>query len=302
VEIMMEKQFVSFDWVIKYMLRDKTNYVIVEGFLSELLKQEIKIQEILESEGNKETAVDKYNRVDVLVKNQAGELIIIELQYEAEIDYFQRILYGISKLISEYINEGEAYSNVKKIISVSLVYFDLGLGDDYLYHGTTTFRGMRCGDTLRLSAHQKQFYQFEEIANIYPEYYLIKIEKFTDKMVDQLDEWVYFLKNEKILDSFTAQGLHEAKNKLDVLKLPEEERKAYKAYMENLRYKRSMEETQRWDGYMEGYQKGQEVTSYAKSIEFAKKLLNSSMNLDDKSISDLTVLDLEIVKKLREEQ
>jgi len=160
---MIKKQFVGFDWVIKYMLRDKTNYVIVEGFLSELLKQEIKIQEILESEGNKETAVDKYNRVDVLVKNQAGELIIIELQYEAEIDYFQRILYGISKLISEYINEGEAYSNVKKIISVSLVYFDLGLGDDYLYHGTTTFRGMRCGDTLRLSAHQKQFYQFEEM-------------------------------------------------------------------------------------------------------------------------------------------
>jgi predicted transposase/invertase (TIGR01784 family) len=306
VEIMMEKQFVSFDWVIKYMLRDKTNYVIVEGFLSELLKQEIKIQEILESEGNKETAVDKYNRVDVLVKNQAGELIIIELQYEAEIDYFQRILYGISKLISEYINEGEAYSNVKKIISVSLVYFDLGLGDDYLYHGTTTFRGMRCGDTLRLSAHQKQFYQFEEIANIYPEYYLIKIEKFTDKMVDQLDEWVYFLKNEKILDSFTAQGLHEAKNKLDVLKLPEEERKAYKAYMENLRYKRSMEETQRWDGYMEGYQKGQEL-GYQKgqeitSYEFVNKLLNSSMNLDDKSISDLTALDLEIVKKRREEQ
>lgn len=303
---MIKKQFVGFDWVIKYMLRDKTNYVIVEGFLSELLKQEIKIQEILESEGNKETAVDKYNRVDVLVKNQAGELIIIELQYEAEIDYFQRILYGISKLISEYINEGEAYSNVKKIISVSLVYFDLGLGDDYLYHGTTTFRGMRCGDTLRLSAHQKQFYQFEEIANIYPEYYLIKIEKFTDKMVDQLDEWIYFLKNEKILDSFTAQGLHEAKKKLDVLKLPEEERKAYKAYMENLRYKRSMEETQRWDGYMEGYQKGQEL-GYQKgeeitSYEFAKKLLNSSMNLDDKSISDLTGLDLEIVKKLREEQ
>jgi len=129
-------------------------------------------------------------------------------------------------------------------------------------------------------------------------------------MVDQLDEWIYFLKNEKILDSFTAQGLHEAKKKLDVLKLPEEERKAYKAYMENLRYRRSMEETQRWDGYMEGYQKGQElgyqkgqeITSYAKSIEFAKKLLNSSMNLDDKSISDLTGLDLEIVKKRREEQ
>jgi len=288
----MKKQFVSFDWVIKYMLRDKSNYVIVEGFLSELLKQDIKIQEILESEGNKESSIDKYNRVDVLVKNQAGELIIIELQYEAEIDYFQRILYGTSKLITEYINKGEGYSKVKKIISVSLVYFDLGLGDDYLYHGTTTFRGLRCGDTLRLSEHQQRFYQFEKITDIYPEYYLIKIEKFADKMLDQLDEWVYFLKNENILDSFTAQGLHEAKEKLEVLNLPDEKRQAYNAYMENMRYKRSMEETQQWDRYMAGYKK---------SIEMAKKLLNSSMGFDDEFISDMTELDSKVIKKLREE-
>jgi predicted transposase/invertase (TIGR01784 family) len=298
---MMKKKFVSFDWVIKYMLREKTNYVIVEGFLSELLKQQIKIQEILESEGNKETAIDKYNRVDILVRNQADELIIIELQYEAELDYFQRILYGTSKLITEYINEGEAYLKVKKIISVSLVYFDLGLGDDYLYHGTTTFRGMRCGDTLRLSKQQQEFYQFEQIADIYPEYYLIKLKKFADKMIEPLDEWVYFLKNENILDTFTAQGLHEAKEQLEVLKLSEQKREAYKAYQENLRYKHSMEETQRWDGYLVGYQKGQDSGYQNAQYELAKKLFNSSMDLDEHSISDLTGLDLEVVKKLREE-
>jgi predicted transposase/invertase (TIGR01784 family) len=302
---MTKKKFVSFDWVIKYMLRDKTNYVIVEGFLSELLKQQIKIQEILESEENKETAIDKYNRVDILIKNQADELIIIELQYEAELDYFQRILYGTSKLITEYINEGEAYSKVKKIISVSLVYFDLGLGDDYLYHGSTTFRGMRCGDTLHLSKQQQQFYQFEQIADIYPEYYLIKLKKFANKMVEPLDEWLYFLKNENILDTFTAQGLHEAKEQLEVLKLSEQKRQAYKTYQENLRYKRSMEETQYLAGYQKGqdfgYQKGQDSGYQNAQYELAKKLLNSSMDLDEHAISNLTGLDLEIVKKLRDE-
>ncbi|EDN67728.1 conserved hypothetical protein [Beggiatoa sp. PS] len=123
---MIKQKFVSFDWVIKYMLRDKTNYVIVDGFLSELLKQPIQIQEILESESNKTTRDDKYNRVDALVKNQHGELILIELQYKTEYDFFHRILYGTSKLITEYLKEGEAYTQIKKVISVSIVYFDLG--------------------------------------------------------------------------------------------------------------------------------------------------------------------------------
>ncbi|RKZ74259.1 MAG: hypothetical protein DRR19_30250 [Candidatus Parabeggiatoa sp. nov. 1] len=71
------QKIVSFYWVIKHMLRDKTNYVIVDGFSSELLKQDIRIQEVLESEDNKDTPADKYNRVDVLVRNQAGELRMV---------------------------------------------------------------------------------------------------------------------------------------------------------------------------------------------------------------------------------
>jgi predicted transposase/invertase (TIGR01784 family) len=297
--IMTKKRFVSFDWVIKYMLRDKSNYVIVEGFLSELLKQPIKIQQILESEANKETSDDKYNRVDVLVKTSEGELIIIELQYDTEFDYFHRILYGTSKLITEYISEGEPYAKIKKIISVSLVYFDLGIGDDYLYHGTTTFRGLHKHDTLQLNLTQKQRYQCANIVDIYPEYYLIKVKKFTDEINDKLDEWVYFLKHENILESFTAQGLHEAKEKLDRLKLPEKERRAYETYMENLRYKKSIEETQHWEGYLAGYQKGEE-TGYQKSqLELAKKLLNSPMDIDEQAISDLTGLSLEQLKTLQ---
>ena len=49
-----------------------------------------------ESEGNKEDEDDKFNRVDILVKNTKGELIIIEVQNSHEIDYFLRILFGLS--------------------------------------------------------------------------------------------------------------------------------------------------------------------------------------------------------------
>jgi hypothetical protein len=61
------KRLIRFDWAIKKLLRRKTNYGILEGFLSELLNFDVKIVKILESESNKEDQDDKYNRVDILV-------------------------------------------------------------------------------------------------------------------------------------------------------------------------------------------------------------------------------------------
>ena len=39
----MARQLVRFDWAIKKLLRSKANFGILEGFLSELLKQDLKI-------------------------------------------------------------------------------------------------------------------------------------------------------------------------------------------------------------------------------------------------------------------
>jgi len=100
----------------------------LEGFLSELLHEDFKIKQILESEGNKETEDDKFNRVDILVENKKGELVIVEIQNTREADYFQRMLYGTAKVIVEHIAEGQPYSQVKKVYSVNIVYFDLGQG------------------------------------------------------------------------------------------------------------------------------------------------------------------------------
>jgi len=66
------------------LLRNKANFDILEGFLSELLHEDFKIKQILESEGNKETEDDKFNRVDILVENKNGELVIVEIQNTRE--------------------------------------------------------------------------------------------------------------------------------------------------------------------------------------------------------------------------
>lgn len=259
------RKLVRFDCAVKKLLRSKANFGVLEGFLSELLKEDIKIKNLLESEGNKEEADDKYNRVDFLVENSKQELIIIEVQVEDQLDYIQRIIYGVSKVITEHIKEAAAYKEIKKVISISVLYFDLGHGTDYVYQGKTRFIGIHDHQELELSQKQAEEFKKGYLYELFPEYYLIKVNQFNDLAKDTLDEWIYFLKNEKIEDNFTAKGLKEAQEKLDVLKLPEEERKAYKRYVESLHdkasygltvlsnYKEGLEQ-----GIKEGIQKGKE--------------------------------------------
>ena len=230
----MAKKLVRFDWAMKKMLCHKANFDILEGFLSELLGEEVTIKQVLDSERNKETEDDKFNRVDMLVENERGELVIIEVQNTQEYDYFHRMLFGASKAITEHIKEGSAYAQVKKVISITIAYFDLGQGKDYVYHGTTVFKGIHKGDVLGLSDKQIEVYQKNSVHKIYPEYWVIKTGKFRNRINDRLDEWIYFLKNAEIKPTFSAKGLKEASEKLDTMKLPEKERVAYDKYLLHL--------------------------------------------------------------------
>ena len=183
----MTNKLIRFDWAIKKILRSKANFAILEGFLSELLKTDITIINVLESEGNKESEKDKFNRVDILVKNEKQELILIEVQVATEHDFLSRLLYGSSKVITEYMSQGAEYKEVKKVYAIGIVYFDLGQGEDYIYHGVTEFQGIHLHDELKLNNDQKLLYQREHVRDLYPEYYIIKINQFNDVAKDTLD-------------------------------------------------------------------------------------------------------------------
>ena len=255
---MTARKLISFDWALKKLLRSKANYEVLEGFLSELLKDDIEILDILESESNREHTHDKHNRVDLKVKNQKGEMILIEVQYEWEIDFFQRILFGASKTITEHAAKSDRYRNIVKLISINILYFDLGHGKDYIYHGATRFVGTHYHDELLLNEKQQQLFGKEYPHQLYPEYYLLKINQFDDVARDSLDEWIYFLKNEEIKGEFQARGLEKAREVLDIMKLSEGERLAYEQYVEDICYQASLFRSSFLNGHMEGEKKGME--------------------------------------------
>jgi len=287
----MSKKLIRFDWAIKRLLRNKANFVVLEGFLSELLFDNIKIEQILESESNQDYDDDKFNRVDILTHNSKNELIIIEIQSTYEIDYFHRMTYGVSKSISENLKLGQKYSEIKKVISINIVYFDLGQGEDYIYRGRTDFKGLHQNDILGLSEKQKQTFVKQEVADIFPEYYLLKVNQFNDVAKDTLDEWIYFLKNSEVKDDFKAKGLKEANEVLDIMRLEKEDQYGYNRYLDSLHLKAS------------------EVFSLQTEAEFkvredeknviAKNLIANG--LDNELISKSTGLTIEKVKEIRNE-
>ena len=154
-ETMIPEKYVRFDWAAKNLLRDKANFCVLEGLVSVLLNEKIKIEEILESEANQEYDVDKFNRVDIKAKNSKDEIIIVEVQQSSETEFLKRILYSVSKNIAEHIALGNEYQDVKKIYSINILYFNFGIGTDYLYHGQTTFTGVNTHDTLKISMKQQ---------------------------------------------------------------------------------------------------------------------------------------------------
>ena len=202
---------------------------------------------------------NKFNRADILVEDTKGELMIIEIQNNRELDYFHRMLYGVSKTISEYIGLGDAYSEVRKVYSINIVYFDLGQGKDYVYHGKTLFRGLHDpNDELKLSVRQRELFVGKDAGDVFPEYYVLRVNDFDTVARTPLDEWVKFLKTGEIDRTATAKGLPEARERLRVDALPEHEKRAYYRDMEALRYQKSVIETGRIEGRAEGRAEGRE--------------------------------------------
>jgi len=283
----MAKKLIRFDWAMKKMLRHKANFDILEGFLSELLGEEVKIKQVLDSESNKETEDDKFNRVDVLVEFADGELVIVEVQNSKEYDYFHRMLYGTSKVITEHIKEGQPYAEVKKVISVTIAYFDLGQGKDYVYHGTTVFKGIHKNDTLTLADKQMELYKKNNVHEIFPEYWVIKVGNFGNRVKDKLDEWIYFFKNAEIKNDFSAKGLKAAGEKLDEMKLNEKEAKDYKKYLKELRDIASEQHTKMADA-QDLIRKGKiEVAQNLKSMGLSNSDIKKATGLSNEDIDNL---------------
>ncbi len=252
----LQDKYVRFDWAIKRLLRQKANFDVLEGFLTVFLGEKVTILEILESESNQLSAEDKFNRVDIKARNSKDEIIIIEIQNTRELYYLERILYGVAKAITEHISLGETYYKVKKIYSISVLYFDIGKGNDYLYYGQNHFVGVHTGDHLQVNVKERDAIVSRMPAEIFPEYVLIRVNEFDKVAGTPLEEWMKYLKDGTIRPDTTAPGLSEAREKLKYFSMPPKERMAYDEHLSAVMIQNDVLDSAKLEGKIEGRAEG----------------------------------------------
>lgn len=277
-------RYIRFDWAIKRLLRQKANFGVLEGFLTVFLNQPIKIVEILENEGNQQSEDDKFNRVDIKAKDSKGEIIIVEIQNTSELYYLERVLYGVAKAITEHIRLGDTYREVKKVYSISILYFDLGKGSDYLYVGQNNFVGVHTHDQLMVNAKERNAFVQKSPSEIFPEYILVRVNEFNKVAVTPLEEWIEYLKNGEIRPDTTAPRLQEAREKLRYYSMSPVDRHAYDEHVNAVMIQNDVLSTAKLEGLTQGREEGLtqgREEAHSNMLETARRLKAMGLSASD---------------------
>ena len=210
----------------------------------------------LESEGNQQAAEDKFNRVDIKAKNSKGEIIIVDIHAFRILYYCESIYFKWNQSIFNHINLGNTYKEVKKVYSISILYFDLGKGSDYIYVGQNNFVGLHTQDHLVISTKEKDTIVRKSPSEIFPTYILVRVNEFNKVAKTPLEEWVEYLKNGVISPETQAPGLQEAREKLKYYSMSDAERYAYDEHINAIMIQNDVLGNARLEGMEEGRAEG----------------------------------------------
>lgn len=291
----LKDKYIRFDWAILHQLHQKANFGVLEGFLTVFLNEPIKIVEILENEGNV-LAEDKFYRVEIKAKNSNGEDFLVEIQNITRLCYQERIFYGVNKAITEHINLGNTYKEVKKVYSISILYFDLGKGSDYIYVGQNNFIGLHTQDQLIISTKEKDTIVRKSLAEIFPTYMLVRVNEFNKVAKSPLEEWVDYLKNGVINPDTKAPGLQEAREKLKYYSMSNAERHAYDEHVNAIMIQNDVLGNARLEGHAEGRAEGRAEGKTEEKNAIALKMRQAGLPIEQ--IMQFTGLSEENIKSL----
>ena len=293
-------RYISFYWAMMQIFRNMDNIDILEGLLNVLLNEQVKIVEVRERDGIEQEKYSKPNCFDIKARNSKGEMIIAEIHQMREYEYLESIYYGVAKTITDHIDLGDKYNQVKKVYSISIVYFDLGKGSDYVYHGQNKFIGIHTNDELIVNKRDKDAIKMVSPTSVFPEYYIIRVNEFDKVATTPLDEWLDYLKSGRIKDNTTTPGLAQAKKKLQYLQMTPAERAAYDRHINNIMIQNDVLETKVLEGLEQGREEGREEGlkqgRISANIENARKMKAKGFSVGD--IAEITGLSAEEIREI----
>jgi predicted transposase/invertase (TIGR01784 family) len=290
---MADKPLISFDYAIKYLLKDKGDYEIVEGFISSLLKsqgyKDVKIVALLDAESNKEDTLNKRSLADLIVEDEEHRKYIIEIERNIQEAFVHKACFNTSRLIVDNLAQGTDYTKILKIFHISILYFPVG--NEPIHHGQTIISGVETKERLTVHIKNPDTNVVVDVSDILPEYFFISVPLFNGRLEKEIDDWLYVMKHDDVPENFHSPYMQKVADKLSILKMTPEERNSYYAYMKQIYTDRDSLQTATEKGREEGEQK--------KARVIAKRMIRKGDPLED--ISDMTDLSLEILLQLAEE-
>jgi len=286
------------DFGFKRIFGNEKHKNLLISFLNNLLDIKYPITEIeyknLEKLGL--NVADRKAVLDVYCKDSQGNRFIVELQRAKQNFFKDRSLYYTSFVIQEQAQRGDWNYQLDPIYFIGILEFELNNTDDkYLTK------------VELIDTNTKEVF-YDKLA-----YYYIEIPKFKKEekeLKNELDYWLYFMKNvsklEDMPDSFKShKDLKEAFDVASFLALSPDEQFAYQMDMKaRLDYKNTLDtalqegfEQGVKEGIEKGIEQGIEKGKKETQIEIAKTLL--SQNVDVEIIKVSTGLSIEEIESLK---
>lgn len=271
----MEKPLISFDYGIKYLLKDKGDYEIVEGFISALLVSEgykpIKIKALLESESNKESKHLKRSIADVIVEDEQGNNYIVEIDRSYTDLFLHKAIFNTSRLIIDHLGANQDYLKIKKVFHINLLYFSFENTKSPLHHGKVIFHEIDNKHPVDIHLVDRGMHVFD-VHNIFPEYFIVSIPLFDDVIKEEIDEWLYLMKHSEVKEDFKSPYMKKVAERLSILTMTNQERETYDSYI--------MDSMKGRDYLISAEAKGKAEGRTEEKVEIAQNLLRQNLPLD----------------------
>jgi predicted transposase/invertase (TIGR01784 family) len=237
---------------------------------------------IIDPHLNGEYPDEKPGILDVQIETKHGKLIDVEMQIARTPFMKERITGYTGKMLGSQLNAGDQYREMKKVISVVILDYDLIEDSTYFHNRYMLF-------------DPKTKSLFTDILEIHT----IELKKMPESLEDGTDEkgiqeflWLSLIKAEREEDvkmlATKSPAIEETYGVLKKLSADERARMLFESREKAIRD----EQARIYGARLEGIEKG----THDKAIETARKLLSRKFPLDE--ISDITGLSQEEIQIL----
>jgi predicted transposase/invertase (TIGR01784 family) len=269
---MQEKPLIAFDYAIKYLLKNKSDYDIIEGFISALFASQgykpVKINALLDTESNKEDKNLKRSIADLVVEDNDGNKYIVEIERSFTPNFIHKACFNSSRLVVDSISGSQDYTTIKKVFHISILYFTTQGMSKPICHGQTIVHEIDTEHPKDVRVANQGLVIFES-KNIFPEYFFISVPRFNDVINQEIDEWLYVMKHSDTRQDFKSAYMAKVKERLSVLKMSKEDRDEYIYYMKEAVHSQDVLTAAEQKGEARGLEKGREEGE-ARGIERGK--------------------------------